>query len=148
MSPRSILPFCVLIALAACSHALDENQEPVRWVRVVGRIDAGPPGSQAALRTPDTVSAGSTFTIGVSTYGSTACIRPDRSAVQLGPSAIDVTVYDSFWVSGRPPCLPDWHEYPRTVELQFDAAGPAVIRLHGRGADSALTFERSVTVRP
>lgn len=137
----------VLIAFVACTGPADQGQGGPDWIRVVGRIDAGPPGSQAALQAPDTVTGGATFTITVSTYGSTGCIRPDRSDIQQDQSSADITVYDSLWV-GKTTCLSDWHRYPRALVLRFDTAGPAFIRLHGRGADSSLTFVHAVTVRP
>ena len=147
MATRSILSIACGLLLLACSGPSDGSRgtrDP--WVRVVGRIDAGPPGSQAALQTPDTVRVGVPFTITISTYGATGCIHPDQSDLQQSQSSVDVTVYDSLWV-GSPPCLPDWHSYPRALEQQFNLAGPAFIRLHGRGADSTLTFERAITVR-
>jgi len=148
MRVRSIFALFCALALMACSAPSDGRQRTQdAWARVVGRVDAGPLGSQAALQTPDSVSAGVPFTITVSTYGSTGCIHPDRSDIQQGQSSVDVTAYDSLWV-GSPACLPDWHPYPRALELRFGLAGPAFIRLHGRGADSALTFERAIIVRP
>jgi len=152
MPLRSILPLgslgLALLGALDCSQPSDQGQRlHEAWTRVVGRIDAGPAGSQAALQTPDTVRAGVAFSVTVSTYGGTGCIRPDQSDVGRAPSSASITVYDSLWV-GSPPCLPDWHQYPRTLELRFDLAGSAFVRLHGRGADSTLTFQRAITVRP
>jgi len=146
MSSRSSFPLgFALLGVLACSPPSDPL-DPA-WTRVIGRIDAGPVGSQAALQTPDTVQAGVAFSVTVSTYGASGCIRPDRSDVGRAQSAVDITVYDSLWV-GSPPCLPDWHQYPRTLELRFDVAGSALVRLHGRGADSTLAVQRAITVRP
>src|SRR5437773_594865 len=149
MSTRSIRPLvCGVVVAVACSQPSSEGPSSTDgWIRVVGRIDAGPSGSQAALEVPDTVRAGDVFNATVSTYGSTGCIRPDQSDIRQTQSSIDITVYDSLWVGG-PPCLPDWHQYARSLALRFDAFGSALVRLHGRGADSMLTLEHTITVRP
>jgi hypothetical protein len=112
----------------------------------VGLIDNGGMAVDP-LVVPDTVRAGVTFTATVSTFGSTACIRPDRSQVQGTDLRADVTPYDSVW-SGSPPCLPGWEGYPRSVDLTFATPGSALVRLHGRGFTGDLAFEKTVTVRP
>jgi len=149
MPSRSIIIVgFALFGILDCSQPSDPGQRSREvWTRVIGRIDAGPAGSEAALQAPDTARAGAVFSVTVSTYGSTGCIRPDQSDVQRAQSSVNITVYDSLWV-GTPTCLPDWHQYSRALELRFDVAGSAVVRLHGRGADSALTFQRVITVRP
>ena len=140
-------PILVLASLLACSQPSDQG-EPARiaWSQAVGFVDNGGTALDA-LTVPDSIRAGVTFTATVSTFGSTGCIRPDRSQVLASGPQADITPYDSVW-SGSPPCLPGWQGYSRSVELTFAAPGSALVRLHGRGFGGDLTFERTVTVRP
>jgi len=138
----------VVLALGAAA-ACGQGLAPVNggsWSRAVGFIDSGGIAT-TPLAVPDTVQARSPFVVTVSTFGSTGCIRPDRSQVQVAGSVADITPYDSVW-SNTPPCPPGWQGYPRAVELRFDSAGVARIQLHGRGFDRDLTLQRTITVRP
>jgi hypothetical protein len=124
-----------LASLLACGSPSDQS-EPIRiaWDRGVGLIDNGGLALEPLI-VPGTVRAGVPFTATVSTFGSTNCIRPDRSQVQgTGLQA--------------PPCLPGWERYPRSVELTFATPGEALVRLHGRGFTGDHAFEKPVTVRP
>ena len=146
-------PALILISLLACSEPSDQGDpvrpdEPARggWKRAVGMIDNG--GITVdPLVVPDTVKSGVPFTAIVTTFGSTACIRPDRSQVEETGLQIGITPYDSVW-SGSPPCLPGWEGYPRSVELTFATPGSAVVRLHGRSFTGNLVMEQPVTVQP
>jgi hypothetical protein len=156
MQTRTCLPvqarFLIAAGLLACSVPSDPDKarqgEPARtsWQRAVGLIDNGGIAVDP-LVVPDTVRSGVPFTAIVSTFGSSGCIRPDRSQVQGTGLQVDITPYDSVW-SGSPPCLPGWEGYPRPVDLSFATPGSAVVRLQGRGFAGPLTLEKAVTVRP
>jgi hypothetical protein len=139
-------PVLMLASFLACSSPSDQG-EPARaaWHRAVGLIDNGGIAFDPLI-VPDTVRAGVAFTATVSTFGSTGCIRPDRSEVQATGLEADITPYDSVW-AGSPPCLPVWEAYPRSVDLTFATPGAALVRLRGRGLTGDLAFEKPVTVR-
>ena len=128
----------IALAALACSRPSDQGSS-----RVVGLIDSGGIATSPIV-VPAAVQAGTVFTVTVSTFGSTGCIRPDESQVQVTGSVADITPYDR--ISNSPPCLPGWEAYPRAVELRFDQVGSGVIRLHGRGFDGPLTLERAVPI--
>jgi len=136
------------LAVLGCSQLADQGRSSTAgyWSRAVGFVDSGGI-STSPIDAPDTVLAGARFTVTISTFGSTGCIRPNRSQVQLEGSAANITPYDSVW-SNNPPCPPGWQAYPRTVELRFDMAGTGRIQLHGRGFVHDLTLERTIIVRP
>jgi hypothetical protein len=150
MPTRTRLPLqasvLILAGLLDCSSPSDQN-EPSRtaWERAVGLVDNGGIALDPLI-VPDTVRAGIPFTATVSTFGSTNCIRPDRSRVQGSGLQADITPFDSVW-SGSPPCLPGWQGYPRSIELTFATPGKALVRLHGRGFTGDLVFDKPVTVR-
>jgi len=142
---QSLAPVVAIGAAVGCA----QESAPVEvgsWSRAVGFIDSGGIAT-TPLAVPDTVQARASFAVTVSTFGSTGCIRPDLSQVQIAGSVADITPYDSVW-SNTPPCPPGWQSYPRAVELRFDSAGVAHIRLHGRGFDRDLTLQRTITVQP
>ncbi len=142
---QSLAPVLALGVAVACG----QGSAPVEvgsWSRAVGFIDSGGIAT-TPLAVPDTVQARVPFAVTVSTFGSTGCIRPDLSQVQVAGLVADITPYDSVW-SNTPPCPPGWQSYPRAVELRFDSAGVARIQLHGRGFDRDLTLQRTITVRP
>ena len=147
MQARMCYPVQALVLILACSPPSDQG-EPVRiaWNRVVGFIDNGGMAVDPLIL-PDTIRAGVTFRATVSTFGSTGCIRPDRSQVLATGLRAEITPYDSAW-SGSPPCLPGWEGRSRSVDLTFATPGSALVRLHGRGFTGDLTLERAVTVRP
>jgi hypothetical protein len=140
-----------LLVLVGCSQpgSVDSydipEPPPLEWARVIGFVDSGGL-SNGPLRVPETVTAGSSFTVTVSTYGS-SCIRPAGIEVQVVGSSADLTPYDSVPASG-PPCLPDWMAFPRDVEIRFATPGGALVRLHGRGFPGDLRIERAMTVVP
>ena len=157
MQPRTCFsvqgPALILASLLACSAPSEQGglggqgeRALGTWQRAVGVIDNGGIAVDPLI-VPDTVHLGVPFTAIVSTFGSTACIRPDRSQVQGTGLQIDITPYDNVW-SGSPPCLPGWEGYPRSVNLTFATPGAAVVRLHGRGFTGDLTLEKPLTVRP
>ena len=142
---KSLTPVVALGVAVGCAR----ESAPVEvgsWSRAVGFIDSGGIPT-TPLAVPDTVHARASFAVTVSTFGSTGCIRADLSQVQVAGSVADITPYDSVW-SNTPPCPPGWQGYPRAVDLRFDSAGVARIRLHGRGFDRDLTLQRTITVRP
>ena len=150
LSQRALVALPVLgILLLSCSQPEPVTMShPPRdsWVRIVGVIAPDLPG-YPALASPDTVSVGTTFSITVTTFGGSGCIRPDRSDVQVNGSIVDIVARDSIW-GGPEPCLPDWHPYPRAVDISLSSSGQYLIRLHGRAPpDSAATRERFITVQ-
>lgn len=145
----ALVGICALIGAVGCSQPesvdnYDIPQPPPVWTRVVGFVDSGGLAS-GPLQAPETVKADSSFAITVSTFGS-SCIRPAGAVVELGASSLDITPYDS--VPSGPPCLPDWWAFRRELAMTLSTAGIVHLRLHGRGFNGELLFERVITVLP
>src|SRR3989449_5296677 len=137
----------IVVALAAlgCSQLADQGKSSTAGYSV-GFVDSGGI-STSPIDAPDTVLAGARFTVTISTFGSTGCIRPDQSQVQLEGSVANITPYDGVW-SNNPPCPPGWQAYPRTVQLRFDMAGTGRSQLHGRGFERDPRLQRTSIFRP
>lgn len=125
-----------LALLAGCSGLLD----PGGWDRVVGAISVTEP----PIALPSSVRRGVPFAAIVTTSGSSSCIRPDGASVRIDGLTAEITPYDR-----RAPrttaCTADLHPFPRPVELRFDQAGVALIRVHGR---SDSLYEMEIMVLP
>jgi hypothetical protein len=128
--------------LAGCASMLESRE----WERVVGVIDPGGmpvPSYQA----PDTVQAGAQFQVHVTTYGSSTCTRADGAEVRrLSGTVAEITPYDRQPLSGI--CTSDLVPFPRTVDVRFDEAGEALIRIVGRSFQGTAEFEKTVVVVP
>ena len=136
--------------------------------RVVGIIEWSPAGQSAsragttgldvpsrpeALVVPDTVSAGTPFMATITTAGPNGCWRASDVERVGGDMEVTLTPYDIApdpeAICPQAPVL-----LPRTLELRFDRAGVAVVRLEGRKVaageprnDLFTTVERRIVVR-
>ena len=140
---RIVARVCAVAAgLTACG-LFDEGEH-----RIIGIIDEGGT-SLDALVVPDTVRAGTPFTITVSTFGS-SCLRADGASTRVSGQMASVTPYDVMPASDAA-CPGDILAFPRTVTLAFDTPGAAVVRLHGRGYGTPITMtieETAAVVAP
>jgi hypothetical protein len=128
--------------LAGCASMLESRE----WERVVGVIDPGGM-SMPPFQAPDTVQAGVQFQVHVTTYGSSTCTRADGAEVRRPSGAVaEITPYDRQPLSGI--CTSDLAPFPRTVDVRFDEAGEALIRIVGRSFTGTAEFEKAIVVRP
>ena len=138
------LPYSLLLLLgaAASCHAVAEPNQR----RVIGVIENGNSGIQPLLL-PDTVAAGASFAVTVTTFGG-ACDHDDGTDVTTAGLMADVTPY----VLLPPPgtiCIAVLVASPRSVTLTFANPGTGIVRVHGRRFDGAVvTLQGSVVVRP
>jgi hypothetical protein len=100
----------------------------------------------SVIRAPNTVQAGQSFTVTVTTYGSSTCLKSDGADVQVRDFTAEVTPWDlDLW--GATVCTADLASHPREVELAFDRPGQATIRVLAQNeAGAAVVREQVVTV--
>jgi hypothetical protein len=116
------------------------------WERSVGYLDAhlGIP----VLQAPDTVAVGQAFTVTVTTLGN-SCTRADGAEVETDPADPLLRIvrpYDRHRTTGI--CHDIGMTFPRDVELRFDQAGEAVVRVVGDShPEQPNQFEARVVVR-
>lgn len=96
---------------------------------------------------PDSVDAGSEFSLVTRTYGN-ACVRLGPTEVTQGASAAIVVPSDYRRISGGP-CQDELLSFDHEVVLLFSERGVATITLKGRVSpgDSAQAFSREIWVR-
>ena len=130
------------VAVLSCTGAT----EPV-WVRTVGLIDAELANS-GALVAPQTATVGVPFDITVTTVGSSTCTRAAGATVIVTGLSAVVTPRDHMRV-GNVACTRDLKGFPRTVRLQFDLTGAAIIQVRGRDYDDEpVIVESAIEVTP
>ena len=130
--------------MPAPSAAPDERE-------ITAIIDYYDDGSTGVISAPATVRAGQTFQVTITTFGG-GCERAGGTRVSVQGSVATISVYD-FTVAGPAvSCTAMLKRLPRTVDLRFDAAGAATIRVEGLRVGSEATgapktLEQSVTVQ-
>jgi hypothetical protein len=131
-----------ILSLAGCANPIANGE----WQRTVGVIDTGN-SLPETLQLPDTVTAGTTFTVVVETYGSSSCTRADGARVEVDGLVAEITPYDRVLLEGI--CTDDLAPFPRAVDVRFDEAGEALVRLVGRTIfGDRAEIEGSPIVRP
>lgn len=139
-----------LLPLMGCDTVFGTDDDPDPEIGIVAWVD--PPsdnvdatasassilGDYLALSAPDTVEAGVSFDVTVTTLGLNGCWRADREEIETEgdpPTAVTITPYDRL--SGDDACTLAIVALPRTIDLQFDAPGTATIRVVGREVDGS-----------
>lgn len=84
-----------------------------------------------AMEAPDTAIAGTSFTIVVSSFGSTSCTEPAGVEMEVGTSIVVITPYDIVAPEGTP-CTQDFGAFPRRVDIRLVKPGEAILRLQGK----------------
>ena len=85
------------------------------------------------LTTPDTVQAGESFEVEVQTAGPNSCYEADRVETEQDALLIEVTPYDRDRTGEDGlQCPQEPIIIKRTLNLQFDTPGEALIRLNGQ----------------
>ena len=140
----------LLAALAAASFLITGCGilEP-GWSRRLDLVTEGTP-PMTSLIAPDVVTRGIPFQITASSFGSSSCTRADGYDVTSSQVSFEVRLYDE----SAPPaaaCTADFRSFPRTLTVQFDQPGTAVIRVSGRGngdeGDAPKTITKTITVQ-
>lgn len=133
----------LLLSLCACDGALRAATAPgVRALGILAWEDRQPrvvsPGELSGtppypgVVAPDTVSAGVSFVVVVTTIGPTNCWREAGAAVELHPRLASVTPYDHTPEDAETACGDVVVALSRRVDLVFRERGEAVLRVHGR----------------
>lgn len=135
-----------VVALVAGSAALAAGCSSILgldWHRELGVLDTEG-RLRGSLEAPAEVTRGVPFDVVITTYGSSSCTRPAGAETDVDGMLATVRPYDRV-ATGTRPCTMDMHAFPRTVQLRFDVAGDATIRVLGR---NGAQVEQQVTVRP
>ena len=105
------------------------------------------------LTAPDTVQAGVSFEVTARTVAPVGCFTPEREDVEQEGNTIAITPYDRDPRGPGDACTDNVITLPRTLNLQFDTPGEALIRLNGQrviGNDFSnrddTTIEHELTV--
>jgi hypothetical protein len=115
----------------------------MKWFRQLGLLDEGA-APFTSLVAPDAVIRGKPFQITVSTFGSASTTRADGHDVSASQGALEVRLYDQSAPS-LTRVTRDYLGFPRTLTVQFDQPGTAVIRVVGRGAGLNGQSPRTIT---
>ncbi|HEU0014601.1 MAG TPA: hypothetical protein VFQ45_13005 [Longimicrobium sp.] len=140
------LVFVLPVLLAACTNSSFPDP-PVEGGTVVGITGLYENRETTeALQAPESARVGETFTVRAYSYGSSSCTDPERVDVDRKVRQVEIVPYDRIAPQGTV-CTMDLHAFPREIEVRFDVAGEAVVRLRGRSVygGTAVT-ERRVTI--
>lgn len=141
------LPAALLAAaLAGCVNApLEPDEERRVGVVLLYR-------TERPLVAPDTVRAGTDFTVTVSTLGG-GCERQGETEAEVRGAVATVTPYDYTDVAAQV-CTEELKLFPHTAVLRFATPGEALLRVRGRriGPDTPhkgvpVTLEKRIVVR-
>lgn len=140
------LPLIVLLALLSrCALVEDGSGEHE------GRVEIQPGtivfyGDTASVSMDaDTVAAGASFAVNVSTFGSGSCVEAAGMEVEVQDLEAIVVPLDSVHIPGPGgACTDDLQRYPRTTTVAFDEPGPATIRVRGTGRGPAFEEDEGV----
>lgn len=125
------LPLSLAVALVASGcDLLTVNEIPV--VGAIGWPD------DLAIQLPDTVAAGTPFTVTIRTGGPNACWRRHRTDVEVRGARATITPRDREPGPGQN-CAQVPVEIFHSAEVTFSSAGAAVVEVVGR--DGTATFD-------
>lgn len=139
-----------LAVLASSTFSCSSGTAPEEEQRV-GLI-AGFNQDDPRIQVPDTVDAGDSFLVEVSTYGN-GCYRQGETEVEANGSSAVVTPWDYVDVSGRA-CPDILLEFLHQATIRFDLPGTRTVTVVGRErtsqapiAGEPLIVHREVVVR-
>jgi hypothetical protein len=137
------LTWLILFATVACSSPMASSDQ----VRVVGTI-AGFNLNGPRIDVPDTVAAGQTFTVEVTTYGN-GCTSEGDTEVRLQPQRAVVTPYDVQRRAEGVVCPDILNVFRHRATLRFEQPGVARVTIQGiqEPSGEVITVERTVLVR-
>jgi hypothetical protein len=152
----SSLTGCMLmIAAAACETPTEPGAGRVPGVLesavLLGQMEVGGEAFPLGLTAPDTVRAGESFRVVVTTFGNGCVSKGDMEAV-VKPSHAVLSPFDIH--SGAEVCTEIAQFFDHHAELRFTSVGEATIRVRGRRVfdagmkqDEAITIEKTVIVQ-
>lgn len=133
------------------------SQAPPDHVADTSGLEPGPIPTLAipGLETPDTVDAGASFKVKVTTALPNGCWKPGAVERSTEGKLATLEVYDHGPQDLFQPCILIASFPTREIELQFDQPGEATIRLFGRRiqgeaydqSEIVETIEKTVVVR-
>jgi hypothetical protein len=106
-------------------------------------------GQPVVMEVPAAATAGTGFTVAVTTYGG-GCIAEDMTVVLVAGAAADVVPMQRVYQPrASEACTDELRITRRQASVMFASPGQAVVRVHGRAmpGDSLVVVERVVVVR-
>ncbi|MFO8231382.1 MAG: hypothetical protein R6U20_01820 [Longimonas sp.] len=126
-STRALITFALLIGVTTGCDFLGGSNDAQEVVGFIGEDIV----STAPLAAPDTVQAGTSFDVTVTTFGPNLCWQASREEVEREPMRVSITPYDKS-PSGDAVCADAIAEMERTVSVTFEEHGEATIVVNGR----------------
>ena len=135
----------VFVSASACSVLSPDRKRTEREAAYISYA-----GLPSLLQAPDTVTAGTSFSVSVRTFGG-GCIDLGDTETAIGDYVIEIKPFDIFtthlpdgWA-----CTDELAVYTHSVSLRIDAAGTWALRAIGRSgpAGASEIAERIVIVR-
>lgn len=138
--PTWLFMLCVLM-LPACVPT-----NPFTTKRVIGQIPTDRVPELEVLRAPARASVNQPFTVTVITHSSSSCTTSAGAQVEVTHLTATITPLD---LKEEGPCTADLAVHPREVELTFQQAGEATMRVIGQNFDGEpTTTEQLITITP
>jgi hypothetical protein len=145
LQSRTARHFIGVAALLAAAGCFLDTGPGWHWAVQPGTVAVDHFNSDV-LSSPDTVVAGTPFTVVVNTFGSSSCTRPAGSNATLSGLTATVVPLDSV-VVGDMVCTSDLRSFPHSVSLTFGAPGDATVAIAGRGDHGDTTLIYAIAVR-
>lgn len=131
------------VSLVACSGA----EQPRRVIGTLAHY-----GDPVRVEVPSSVGLGEDFQVKVTTYGG-GCLDKGDTEVERDGLEVSIRPYDLDTSVPKYPCTADLALYTHIVELRFEEAGEAQLRIFGLRKDASnpqgtlITVTRTLEVR-
>jgi hypothetical protein len=151
----SLTACLVVVSVAACETMTEPGGARVpgvlEWAALQGEMESAEGAHPVGLTAPDTVRAGESFRVVVTTFGN-GCVSKGDMEASTEPGIAILSPFDFH--SGAEFCTEIAQFLDHHAELQFTSVGEATIRVMGRRVfdagmkqGEAITIEKKVIVR-
>lgn len=134
---------CLVVLATACGLSTSPEAQPEVGIIVGIRSD------DPQIAVPETVQAGESFAVMVTTYGLSGCWRMRTTKVEVEDLEATVTPFDVDLTEDRVACTAAIQDFVHTAALSFDRPGTAQVTIRGRELPGGrvVTFTSAVEVR-
>jgi hypothetical protein len=118
----------VLIVMLGCSSSTTPEEE--RRTGLLTQTIDGHIVLPLSIEAPDSVGQGTSFVVGITTYGTRACSRIGETETTLRNDTTVVVPFDYHAIDDRP-CPDVWDNFLHEVTLTADHVEPMIIEVQG-----------------